>query len=112
MQRLAMDARNRRFELLAMLHLGAGFRQARRLIGNTAEAEDVEHDAHLWAYRCIDTFRDGNFRVWMLTAVRNSFFGWLKRNRSGRKLFQPAPADPARPDRSQPKSRRDVVGSR
>ena len=89
---MATDARNRRFELLAMPHLDAAFRLARWLTGNTADAEDVVQDAYR-AFRYMDTFRGNNFRVWLLTIVRNSFLDWLKDNRSGRQLFQPTPAD-------------------
>jgi RNA polymerase sigma-70 factor (ECF subfamily) len=93
MHLLVMDARNWRFELLAMPHLDAAFRLAGRLTVNSVDAEEVAQDAYLRAFRCMDTFRGYNFRVWLLTGVRNSFFGWLKGNRSGRQLFQPAPAD-------------------
>ena len=90
---MATDGRNRHFELLAMPHLDAAFNLARWLTGNTADAEDVVQDAYLRAYRYLDTFRGDNFRVWLLTIVRNSFLDWLKDNRSGRQIFQPVPAD-------------------
>jgi RNA polymerase sigma-70 factor, ECF subfamily len=87
---LATDDRTRRFELLAMPHLDAAFNLARWLTGNTSDAEDVVQDAYLRAFRYLDAFRGDNFRVWLLTIVRNSFLDWLKDNRSGRQLFQPA----------------------
>jgi RNA polymerase sigma factor (sigma-70 family) len=90
---LATDGRTRRFELLAMPHLDAAFNLARWLTGNTADAEDVVQDAYLRAFRYLDAFRGDNFRVWLLTIVRNSFLNWLKDNRTGRQLFQPIPAD-------------------
>src|SRR4051794_872732 len=94
------DGRTRRFELLAMPHFDAAFNLARWLTGNTADAEDVVQDAYLRAFRYLDAFRGDNFRVWLLTIVRNSFLDWLKDNRTGRQLFQPTPdnmdwADPA-----------------
>lgn len=76
-----------------MPHLDAAFNLARWLTGNTADAEDVVQDAYLRAFRYLDAFRGDNFRVWLLSIVRNSFLDWLKDNRSGRQLFQPAPAD-------------------
>jgi RNA polymerase sigma-70 factor (ECF subfamily) len=53
----------------------------------------VVQDAYLRAFRYLDTFRGNNFRVWLLTIVRNSFLDWLKDTHSGQQLFQPAPAD-------------------
>jgi RNA polymerase sigma-70 factor, ECF subfamily len=90
---LATDPGTRRFELLAMPHLDAAFNLARWLTGNTADAEDVTQDAYLRALRYFATFRDGNFRVWLLSIVRNSFLDWVKDNRSARHLFQPVPDD-------------------
>ena len=83
------DARTRRFELLAMPHLDAAFNLARWLTGNTTDAEDVVQDAYLRAFRYFDAFRGTNFRVWLLTIVRNSFLDWVKDNRSARLVFQP-----------------------
>jgi RNA polymerase sigma-70 factor (ECF subfamily) len=76
-----------------MPHLDAAFNLARWLTGNTADAEDVVQDSYLRAFRYLDAFRGDNFRVWLLTIVRNSFLNWLKDNRTGRQLFQPIPAD-------------------
>ena len=86
---MATDGRTRRFELLAMPHLDAAFNLARWLTGNTTDAEDVVQDAYLRAFRYLDAFQGDNFRVWLLTIVRNSFLDWLKDNRTGRQLFQP-----------------------
>jgi RNA polymerase sigma factor (sigma-70 family) len=93
MHDVVADSPNRRFELLAMPHLDAAFNLARWLTGNPTDAEDVVQDAYLRAFRYFDAFRAGNFRVWLLTIVRNSFINWLKDNRSGRLMFQPMPAD-------------------
>jgi RNA polymerase sigma-70 factor (ECF subfamily) len=87
---VATDARTRRFELLAMPHLDAAFNLARWLTGNATDAEDVVQDAYLRAFRYFDSFRGENFRVWLLTIVRNSFLTWVQENRSGRLLFEPA----------------------
>jgi RNA polymerase sigma-70 factor, ECF subfamily len=92
-QELATDARTRRFELLAMPHLDAAFNLARWLTGNATDAEDVVQDAYLRAFRYFDAFRGDNFRVWLLTIVRNSFLTWVQDNRSGRLLFQPDVTD-------------------
>jgi RNA polymerase sigma-70 factor (ECF subfamily) len=86
---LPQDDRRRRFELLALPHLDAAYNLARWLAGNTTDAEDVVQDAYLRAYRYFDTFQGGNFRVWLLTIVRNTFVTWVKENRSGRMVFTP-----------------------
>ncbi|MEI7712900.1 MAG: sigma-70 family RNA polymerase sigma factor [Rhodospirillales bacterium] len=91
-RRVAHDDRKRRFELLALPHLDAAFNLARWLAGNSADAEDVVQDAYLRAYRYFDSFQGGEFRVWLLSIVRNSFLDWIADNRSGRLLFQAEPA--------------------
>lgn len=73
-----------------MPHLDAAFNLARWLTGNPTDAEDVVQDAYLRAFRYFDAFRGANFRVWLLTIVRNSFLDWVKDNRSVRLVFQPA----------------------
>ena len=84
---MAQHDRKRRFELLALPHLDAAFNLARWLAGNTADAEDVVQEAYLRAFRYFDAYQGGNFRVWLLTIVRNSFFTWAKENRSSRLVF-------------------------
>ena len=86
---LPKDDRRRRFELLALPHLDAAYNLARWLAGNPTDAEDVVQDAYLRAYRYFDAFQGGNFRVWLLTIVRNAFMTWVKENRSGRMVFVP-----------------------
>jgi RNA polymerase sigma-70 factor (ECF subfamily) len=81
------DERRRRFELLALPHLDAAYNFARWLAGNTADAEDVVQDAYLRAFRYFDAYRGGNFRVWLLRILRNSFVDWVKENRGRRLVF-------------------------
>ena len=83
------DDRRRRFELLALPHLDAAYNLARWLAGNPTDAEDVVQDAYMRAFRYFDAFQGGNFRVWLLTIVRNAFVTWVKENRSGRMVFVP-----------------------
>ena len=84
---MVQQDRKRRFELLALPHLDAAFNLARWLAGNPADAEDVVQEAYLRAFRYFDAWQGGNFRVWLLTIVRNSFFTWAKENRSPRLEF-------------------------
>jgi RNA polymerase sigma-70 factor, ECF subfamily len=86
---LPHDDRRRRFELLALPHLDAAYNLARWLAGNPTDAEDVVQDAYMRAFRYFDAFQGGNFRVWLLTIVRNAFVTWVKENRSGRMVFVP-----------------------
>lgn len=76
-----------------MPHLDAAFNLARWLTGNATDAEDVVQDAYLRAFRYFDAFRGDNFRVWLLTIVRNSFLTWVQDNRSGRLVFDSAVTD-------------------
>jgi len=89
MQPLPQQDRKRRFELLALPHLDAAFNLARWLAGNAADAEDVVQEAYLRAFRYFDAYQGGDFRVWLLTIVRNCFFTWARENRSNRLVFQP-----------------------
>jgi RNA polymerase sigma-70 factor (ECF subfamily) len=75
--------------LLALPQLDAAYNLARWLAGNPTDAEDVVQEAYLRAYRYFDAFQGGNFRVWLLTIVRNAFMTWVKENRSGRMVFVP-----------------------
>lgn len=83
------DDRKNRFELLALPHLDAAYNLARWLAGNATDAEDVVQEAYLRAYRYFDAWQGGNFRVWLLTIVRNSFITWVKENRGARLVFHP-----------------------
>jgi RNA polymerase sigma-70 factor (ECF subfamily) len=83
------DDRRRRFERLALPHLDAAYNLARWLARDPADAEDVVQEAYLRSYRYFDAFQGGDFRVWLLTIVRNSFVTWAKENRSARMTFLP-----------------------
>ena len=95
---LVQHDRKRRFELLALPHLDAAFNLARWLAGNTADAEDVVQEAYLRAFRYFDAYQGGNFRVWLLTIVRNSFLTWAKENRSSRLVFHAEAPDGDTPE--------------
>ena len=44
-------------------------------------------EAYLRAYRYFEAWHGGDFRVWLLTIVRNSFLTWVRENRSPRLVF-------------------------
>jgi RNA polymerase sigma-70 factor (ECF subfamily) len=65
-----------------LLHLDAAYNLARWLTRNELDAEDVVQEAYLRAFSYFATFRGGDGRAWLLTIVRNSYYDWLKQNRS------------------------------
>ena len=76
------DSENwRRFELLAMPHLGAAYNLARWLTHNEHDAQDVVQDALMRAMRYINGLRGDSARAWLLQIVRHTCYSWLKENR-------------------------------
>ena len=75
------DENRRRFERLALPHLGAAYNLARWLTHNDHDAEDVVQDAYLRALRYIGSLRGDDARAWLLQLVRHTCFTWLKKNR-------------------------------
>jgi RNA polymerase sigma-70 factor (ECF subfamily) len=68
------------FEREALVHLDTVYRVARRLAGNTAEAEDLTQETMLKAFRAWQQFRPGtNARAWLLTILRNTFINQYRR---------------------------------
>ena len=81
----------RRFELLVMPHLNAGYNLARWLTRNEHDAEDLVQEAYLRAFRSFDGYRGGDPRAWLLKIVRNACYTWLRQRRDG--LVEVAAAD-------------------
>lgn len=75
------NARNRRFELVALPHLAAAYDLARWLTGSSDDAEDVVQESYLRAFQFFDGWRGENARAWLLAIVRNTAMSWLQRNR-------------------------------
>jgi RNA polymerase sigma factor (sigma-70 family) len=99
---LEQDERRRRFERVALPHLGAAHAFARWLSGDADTASDVEQDAYLRAFRHFDSFRGGAFRPWLLAIVRNSFVTGLARQRSAQLSFAAEPLETDEPLWSEP----------
>ncbi len=76
-----------RFSQLVLPRLDEGYRLARWLTGNAADAEDVMQEACLRAFRAIESFAEGNARAWFLTIVRNTGYSWLQRHRPRAVIF-------------------------
>jgi len=70
------------FERIVTPHAAAAYNLARWLTRNDQDAEDVEQEASLRAFRAIEGFHGGDSRAWLLTIVRNASYTWLHRNRN------------------------------
>jgi RNA polymerase sigma-70 factor (ECF subfamily) len=67
----------RDFEKVVVPHLDAAFNFARWLTKNDADAEDVVQDAAIRAFRYFPSLRNEDARAWLLTIVRNTWYGRL-----------------------------------
>jgi RNA polymerase sigma-70 factor, ECF subfamily len=70
---------HRRFEEAVLPHLDAAFNYARWLTKNEADAEDVVQDASVRALRFFPSLRGEDARAWLLTIVRNTWYGRFPR---------------------------------
>ena len=80
---MSEDEQRRRFERLALPHLGAAYNLARWLTRNDHDAQDVVQEAFLRALRYIGTLRGDDGRAWLLQVVRHTCWTWLEANRPG-----------------------------
>lgn len=73
------------FEAEVLPQLDTMYRVARRLTGETADAEDLVQEALLRAWRGWGGFTAGsNVRAWLLTILRNTFISrWRSRKHEG-----------------------------
>jgi hypothetical protein len=78
---IADSDRDAHFASVVLPHLADAYALARWLTGNSADAEDVVQDACLRAFRGIGNFYNGDARAWVLTIVRHTTYGWLRKNR-------------------------------
>ncbi|MEP7310545.1 MAG: sigma-70 family RNA polymerase sigma factor [Acidobacteriota bacterium] len=69
----------RSFEESVLPHMDAAFNYARWLTKNDADAEDVVQDASVRALRFFSSLRSEDARAWLLTIVRNTWYGRFPR---------------------------------
>src|SRR5580692_852679 len=82
----------RSFEEVVLPHLDAAFNYARWLTKNDADAEDVVQDAYVRALRFFSSLRGEDARAWLLTIVRNTWYGRFPR-RAGSAVMTVADED-------------------
>ena len=70
------------FEEIVVPHLDAAFNYARWLTRNDADAQDVVQDAYVRALRFFSSLRGDDARAWLLTIVRNTWYGRFARQRA------------------------------
>jgi RNA polymerase sigma factor (sigma-70 family) len=70
---------SRSFEEVVLPHLDAAFNYARWLTKSDADAEDVVQDAYVRALRFFSSLRGEDARAWLLTIVRNTWYGRFPR---------------------------------
>ena len=69
------DVPHRDFEQVVVPHLDAAFNYARWLTKNDVDAEDVVQEAAIRALRFFSSLRNDDARAWLLTIVRNTWYG-------------------------------------
>ena len=79
----------RTFEELVLPHLDAAYNYARWLTKNDADAQDVVQDAYVRALRFFSSLRGEDARAWLLTIVRNTWYGRFPR-RAGNPMIETA----------------------
>jgi RNA polymerase sigma-70 factor (ECF subfamily) len=84
------------FEEVVLPHLDAAFNYARWLTKSDADAEDVVQDAYVRALRFFSSLRSDDARSWLLTIVRNTWYGRFPQARA---VNQPAEYDAMTHDR-------------
>jgi RNA polymerase sigma factor (sigma-70 family) len=90
----------RSFEEVALPHLDAAFNYARWLTRSEADAEDVVQDAYVRAFKFFSSFRGDDARSWLLTIVRNSWYGRFPRRAAGVSVVRTEEDGDDRPDES------------
>jgi RNA polymerase sigma factor (sigma-70 family) len=90
----------RSFEEVVLPHLDAAFNYARWLTRSEADAEDVVQDAYMRAFKFFGSFRGDDARPWLLTIVRNTWYGRFPRRAAGVSIVPTDPDGDDRPDES------------
>jgi RNA polymerase sigma factor (sigma-70 family) len=90
----------RSFEEVVLPHLDAAFNYARWLTRSEADAEDVVQDAYVRAFKFFASFRGDDARSWLLTIVRNTWYGRFPRRAAAMSIVTTDEDGDDRPDES------------
>jgi RNA polymerase sigma-70 factor (ECF subfamily) len=78
------DAKIRRFEVEAIIHLDSLFAAAVRMTRSRVDAEDLVQETYLRAFSFYDKFTPGtNCRAWLFRIMTNMFINIYNRRKSG-----------------------------
>jgi len=69
------------FNNLVLLYQDSVYRLAYSLMQERQAAEDIAQEAFVTAFRKLDTFRDGSFKIWILRITRNLSYDELRRRK-------------------------------
>jgi RNA polymerase sigma factor (sigma-70 family) len=86
------------FEEVVLPHMDAAFNYARWLTRSDADAEDVVQDACVRALRFFSSLRGDDARAWLLTIVRNTWYGRFARTKGSRPVTVSDDMTDDRPD--------------
>lgn len=82
------EAKARRFEGEAVIHLDSLFGSALKMTRSRVEAEDLVQETYLRAFRFYDRFRPGtNCRAWLFRIMTNIFINKYNRLKSSPELY-------------------------
>ena len=70
---------NPHFEALFLPQLDAAYNLARWIVGGDQDAQEIVQEAYLRAQKEFSRFRGDNPRAWLLTIVRDTAHGWIKK---------------------------------
>lgn len=76
-----MEARHKQeaFEAAVREEIPTLFRVALRMCGNSEKAEDIVQNTLINAYRAFDRFDGRHLRSWLISILRNEFYGTLRK---------------------------------
>lgn len=99
------------FDVLVGRYEATVYGVCRRLLSDSAAAEDAAQEAFISAYRAIGGFAGGNFRAWLLRIAANESKDELRRRQRRPVIQSPPQRDDAPPPPEPADESQDVAGS-